>query len=150
MTTFCAYTRALLSATFFRPADAPGRNGGAAGGLHRARAVIGTGPAATAGVASRSPRGNHRTAPGPARVSRIRADAESAAPARGSRRGGLAGECQPEAGRTGPGWGGVGRDGIGGPVVGGGPGGARAVPAPPAPVPPRRRVPHGGTASRMS
>ena len=66
-----------------RPADAPGRNGGAAGGLHRARTVIGTGPAATAGVASRSPRGNHRTAPGPARVSRIRADAESAAPARG-------------------------------------------------------------------
>ena len=57
-------------ATFFRPADAPGRNGGAAGGLHRARAVIGTGPATTAGVASRSPRGNHRTAPGPARVSR--------------------------------------------------------------------------------
>ena len=38
---------------------------------------------ATAGVASRSPRGNHRTAPGPARISRIRADAESAAPARG-------------------------------------------------------------------
>ena len=73
-------------ATFFRPADAPGRNGGAAGGLHRARTVIGTGPAATAGVASRSPRGNHRTAPGPARVSRIRADAESAAPARGGRR----------------------------------------------------------------
>ena len=70
-------------ATFFRPVDAPGRNGGAAGGLHRARAVIGTGPAATAGVASWSPRGNHRTVPGPARVSRIRADAESAAPARG-------------------------------------------------------------------
>ena len=40
---------------------------------------------ATAGVASRSPRGNHRTAPGPARISRIRADAESAAPARGRR-----------------------------------------------------------------
>ena len=38
---------------------------------------------ATAGAASRSPRGNHRTAPGPARISRIRADAESAAPARG-------------------------------------------------------------------
>ncbi len=51
-------------ATFFRPADAPGRNGGAAGGLHRAQTVIGTGPAATAGVASRSPRGNHRTGPG--------------------------------------------------------------------------------------
>ena len=30
--------------TFFRPADAPGRNGGAAGGLHRARTVIDTGP----------------------------------------------------------------------------------------------------------
>ena len=29
--------------TFFRPADAPGRNGGAAGGLHRARTVIDTG-----------------------------------------------------------------------------------------------------------
>ena len=40
---------------------------------------------ATAGVASRSPRGNHRTAPDPARISRIRADAESAAPARGHR-----------------------------------------------------------------
>ena len=38
---------------------------------------------ATAGVANRSPRGNHRTAPDPARISRIRADAESAAPARG-------------------------------------------------------------------
>ena len=38
---------------------------------------------ATAGAASRSPRGNHRTAPGPARISRIRADAESAVPARG-------------------------------------------------------------------
>ena len=38
---------------------------------------------ATAGVASRSPRGNHRTAPDPARISRIRADAESAAPAGG-------------------------------------------------------------------
>ena len=137
-------------ATFFRPADAPGRNGGAAGGLHRARAVIGTGPAATAGVASRSPRGNHRTAPGPARVSRIRADAESAAPARGSRRGVLAGECQPEVGRTGPGWGGsrarrdrrAGRRGRTG-WSGGGSGA-------PAPAPPRRRVPHGGTASRMS
>ena len=30
--------------TFFHPADAPGRNGGAAGGLHRARTVIDTGP----------------------------------------------------------------------------------------------------------
>ena len=30
--------------TFFRPADAPGCNGGAAGGLHRARTVIDTGP----------------------------------------------------------------------------------------------------------
>ena len=38
---------------------------------------------ATAGAASRSPRGNHRTAPDPARISRIRADAESAAPAGG-------------------------------------------------------------------
>ena len=37
----------------------------------------------TAGVANGSPRGNHRTAPDPARISRIRADAESAAPARG-------------------------------------------------------------------
>ena len=58
---------------------------------------------ATAGVASRSPRGNHRTAPDPARISRIRADAESAVPAGGRRRGVLAGECQPEVGRTGPG-----------------------------------------------
>ena len=58
---------------------------------------------ATAGVASRSLRGNHRTAPGPARISRIRADAESAAPAGGRRRGVLAGECQPDVGRTGPG-----------------------------------------------
>ena len=45
---------------------------------------------ATAGAASRSPRGNHRTAPGPARISRIRADAESAAPA-----GGVAGASWP-------------------------------------------------------
>ena len=54
---------------------------------------------ATAGVASRSPRGNHRTAPGPARISRIRADAESAVPAGGGASPGRPGRRVPAGGR---------------------------------------------------
>ena len=140
----------------------PGRAGAAAHPKVTRRPPFSAPPtlrAATAGPPEAS------TAPGP-----------SSAPARPRRRGSPAGRpagitapsrVRPASAGSAPmlsrphrpGVGGVGRDGISGPVVGGGrgrPSGAdraergRFRRPPPAPAPPRRRVPHGGTASRMS